>query len=193
MSEQLAAGEITLMLADWARGRAEPAPELWEIVCRELRKIARAYVRNNRPGLTLEPTALVNEAYIRVFQGRAASWASRKHFFCAMARTMRQVLVDHARQCQAEKRGGEWERVTLHELASFPVTTPDDILILQEALTELSRLNQRQAQIVELRYFGGLTREETAAILGVSAETVKLEWDFARAWLKRRLRQAVAR
>ena len=137
-------------------------------------------------------SALVNEAYIRIFGDRQSGWESRKHFFCAMARAMRHVLIDHARQCQAEKRGGDWQRTTLHNWISAPMNSPENALALHELLEELSRLNPRQAQIVELRYFAGLTREETAAIAGVSTETVKLEGGFARAWLKRKLRHAAA-
>ena len=192
MGEQAPTGEITLMLADWARGRSEPAPQLWEAICCELRQIARAYIRNQRPGHSLQATALVNEAYIRIFGDRQSGWESRKHFFCAMARAMRHVLIDHARQCQAEKRGGDWQRTTLHNWISAPMNSPENALALHELLEELSRLNPRQAQIVELRYFAGLTREETAAIAGVSTETVKLEGGFARAWLKRKLRHAAA-
>lgn len=190
MLQQTAAQEITELLAMWAAGRPEPAPELWETVYRELRCIAEAYARNRRPDESLQATALVHEAYIRMFRGAPAPWESRKHFFCAMARIMRQVMVDHARECRAQKRGGEWQRVPLEKFIPARDNRAEQLLFIGEALAELAGLNPRQAQVIELRYLAGLTREQTAAILSVSPETVKLDSNFAKAWLKRKLRQA---
>jgi len=190
MLRQAKAREITELLAMWVASRPEPAPELWETVYGELRRIAEAYVRNQRPGDTLQATALIHEAYIRMFRGTAAPWESRKHFFCAMARIMRQVMADHARECQAQKRGGDWLRVPLERFIPATDNRAEQLLFIGEALAELAELNPRQAQVVELRYLAGLTREQTAAILDVSPETVKLDSNFAKAWLKRKLRHA---
>jgi len=190
MLRQATAQDITEHLAMWAAGRPERAPELWETVYGELRRIAEAYARNHRPDDTLQATALIHEAYIRMFRGTPAPWENRKHFFCAMAQIMRQVMVDHARECRAQKRGGEWQRVPLEKLIPAMDNRVDQVLFVGEALAELAELNPRQAQVVELRYLGGLTREQTAAILDVSPETVKLDSNFAKAWLKRKLRHA---
>jgi len=161
---------------------------LWSLVYRELRQIASGYVRNARADQTLRTTALVNEAYVRIFQGRPNRWESRKHFFCSMAQVMRRVLVDHARECQAHKRGGEWRKVPLEAAFPLQAARPDQIVALNEALDRLGRLSPRQAEVVEMRFFVGLTAEETAAMLNVSAETVKLDWKFAKVWLQRQIR-----
>jgi RNA polymerase sigma factor (TIGR02999 family) len=190
MLQQAAAQEITELLAMWAAGRPELAPELWETVYGELRCIAEAYARNRRHDESLQATALVHEAYIRMFRGSPAPWESRQHFFCAMARIMRQVMVDHARECRAQKRGGEWQRVPLEKFIPAMDNRAEQFLLIGEALAELAGLNPRQAQVIELRYLAGLTREQTAAILSVSPETVKLDSNFAKAWLKRKLRHA---
>ena len=190
MLQQPAAQEITELLAMWAAGRPEPGPELWETVYRELRCIAEAYARNRRPDESLQATALIHEAYIRMFRGAPAPWESRKHFFCAMARIMRQVMVDHARECRAQKRGGEWQRVPLEKFIPAMDNRAEQFLFIADASAEMAQLNPRQAQVIELRYLAGLTREQTAAILSVSPETVKLDSNFAKAWLKRKLRHA---
>jgi RNA polymerase sigma factor (TIGR02999 family) len=188
MLRQPSAGEITRLLAEWTAGRREPAPELWSLVYRELQQIARAYMRKERPDHTLQTAALVNEAWLRVFDGKPFRWSSRKHFFCAMAQTMRRILVDHARQHEAQKRGAEWERVSLQAHPALKSDRPDQLVALDEALEQLSKLNDRQAQVVEMRFFVGLTVEQTAAVLNISAETVKLDWRFAKAWLRRQMR-----
>ncbi|HEY2013266.1 MAG TPA: sigma-70 family RNA polymerase sigma factor [Bryobacteraceae bacterium] len=180
--------EITRLLTGWTSGRQEPAPELWAVVYRELRQIARAYMRKERPDHTLRTTALVNEAYLRVFQGKAFRWESRKHFFCAMAQAMRRVLVDHARECHAEKRGGDWEKLPIEAALPLSNAHPEELIALDEALEELGRLSPRQAEVVEMRFFVGLTVEETAAMLQISPETVKLDWRFAKAWLQGKMR-----
>lgn len=190
MLQQPTFQEITELLAMWAAGRPEPAPELWRTVYQELRGIAEAYVRKHRPDDSLQATVLIHEAYIRMFRGTPAPWESRKHFFCAMARIMRQVIVDHARECRRQKRGGDWQRVPLEKFIPATDNRADQFLSIDEALAELAALNLRQAQVIELRYLAGLTREQTAAILDVSPETVKLDSNFAKAWLKRKLRHA---
>ena len=190
MAREPTTGEITRMLAAWTSGRREPAPELWSRVYRELRQIAGAYMRNERPDHTLQTTALVNEAWIRTFDGEPFRWASRKHFFCAMAQTMRRILVNHARKYHAQKRGAEWEQVSLAEIPGLQAQRTEQLLALDEALEQLGRLNQRQAQVVEMRFFVGLTAEQTAAMLDISAETVKLDWRFAKSWLQRQMRSS---
>jgi RNA polymerase sigma-70 factor (ECF subfamily) len=182
------ADEITRLLREWATGRAEPAAELWSLIYAELRQIAGAYMRKERPDHTLQTTALVNEAYLRAFQGKPFRWENRKHFFCTMAQTMRRILVDHARECNSGKRGGARERLPLEAVLPLTGTAPRDMLALDEALEYLGELNPRQAQVVELRFFAGLTAEETAAMLNISAETVKLDWRFAKAWLQQQMR-----
>jgi RNA polymerase sigma factor (TIGR02999 family) len=188
MGREASAGEITRLLAAWTSGRPEPAPELWSIVYRELRQIAAAYMRKERPDHTLQTTALVNEAWVRTFAGEPFRWASRKHFFCAMAKTMRHILVNHARKYRAQKRGAEWQQVSLETVPALGTERPEQLLALDDALEELSQLNRRQAQVVEMRFFVGLTAEQTAAMLDISAETVRLDWRFAKAWLQRQMR-----
>ena len=163
MLRQAPAQDITEHLAMWAAGRPEPAPELWETVYRELRRIADAYARNHPPDDTLQATALITEAYIRMFRGTPAPWESRKHFFCAMARIMRQVMADHARECRAQKRGGEWQRVPLEKFIPAIDDRAEQFLLIGDALAELAELNPRQAHVIELRYLPGLTREQTTA------------------------------
>src|SRR5262245_23183566 len=148
MVQQPQADEITRLLWEWAIGRAEPAPELWSLIYDELRRIAGAYMRNERPDHTLQTTALANEAYLRVFQGKPFRWENRKHFFCAMAQTMRRILVDHARECNAAKRGGARERLPLRAALPLTGSAPADMLALDQALAQLAKLNSRQAQVV---------------------------------------------
>lgn len=188
MAVHSSSGDITHLLTEWTTGRPEPAPELWSAVYRELRRIAGAYMRNERPDHTLQTTALVHEAYLRVSQGKVFRWENRKHFFCAMAQTMRRILVDHAREHASEKRGGEWQKVALEAALPVYCQKPEELLALDDALEKLARLSPRQAQVIELRCFAGLTAEQTAAMLSVSAETVKLDWRFARAWLHRQMK-----
>ena len=159
------------------------------MVYRELRQIAGAYMRNERPDHTLQTTALVNEAWVRTFEGEPFRWTSRKHFFCAMAQTMRRILVNHARKHRAQKRGADWEVVSLEAIPAIGAERPEQLLALDEALEELGQLNRRQAQVIEMRFFVGLTAEQTAAMLNISAETVKLDWRFAKAWLQRQMRR----
>ena len=158
---------------------------LMPLVYDELRRIAAGYLRRERPGQTLQATALVNEAFVRLASERPRPFANRQHFLAIAALSMRQILVQRARAKKAAKRGGAPDRVTLEEhLVSAP--PPDiDVLALDEALTRLAALDPEQARIVELRYFGGLTVEETADVIGVSPATVKRQWAMARAWLKR--------
>src|SRR5688572_10357638 len=167
---------------------SDPVSELMPLVYDELRRIAARYVSRERPGQTLQATALVNEAFVRLAAERPRDFQNRTHFLAIAALSMRQILVQRARARSAAKRGGAPQRVTLDD-ASAGATPPDsvDVLALDEALTRLAQLDPEQARIVELRYFGGLTIEETAEVAGISPATVKRQWSMARAWLKRAL------
>jgi len=176
---------ITALLRAWAQGSEAAGEQLFSILHGELRRQAGRYMRRERRGHTLQPSGLVNEAYLRLAGAPDLDWHSRAHFFAIAARVMRQVLVDHARRRQAAKREGCL--VTLED-ADAPAA-PLELLDLETALRELVALDPRQARVVELRFFGGLDVEETAAVLGLSARTVKREWQTARAWLQHRLLQ----
>lgn len=179
--------EMTQLVSGWTQSRRLSAPELFELIYKDLRKIAQAYMRKERADHTLQATALVNEAYLRVFQGQPFQWKSRKHLFCVMAQAMRRILVDHARGYGAHKRGGERRKLSLDEAFVISEEKSPQLLALDEAVERLSKLDPRQGHVVDLRFFAGLTAEETAAALGVSPETVKLDWRFAKAWLQREI------
>lgn len=175
---------MTVLLKQWSDGDSGALDALLPAVQDELRRLARSYMRREREGHTLEPTALVNEAYLRLIDQRDVRWASRGHFFAIAAQAMRRVLVDHARGHVAEKRGGGAERVTLSGVpAEGKERVEIDVLWLNEALERLARLDERQARVVELRYFAGMSVEEVADVLQVSPATVKREWATARLWL----------
>jgi RNA polymerase sigma-70 factor (ECF subfamily) len=180
--------DVTSMLIAWSGGDSSMADRLMEAVYDDLRRKAAGILRRESPGHTLQPTALVNEAYLRLVDQKRVAWQNRAHFLAVAARLMRRILIDYARRRRAAKRGGEATRVTLDDFAASPGSTPLDLLVLDEALAELTALDARQGQIVELRAFGGLTVEETAEALGISPATVKRDWSFAQAWLERRLR-----
>ena len=163
----------------------DPISSLMPLVYDELRRIAAGYIRRERPGQTLQATALVNEAFVRLASERPRPFANRQHFVAIAALSMRQILVQRARARNAAKRGGAPDRVTLDENLVSAEPPGVDVLALDEALTRLAALDPGQARIVELRYFGGLTVEETADAVGVSPATVKRQWAMARAWLKR--------
>jgi RNA polymerase sigma factor (TIGR02999 family) len=166
------------------RLRRESPAELFGLVYNELRQVARAYMRRERVDHTLQATALVNEAYLRLFDGQPFKWENRKHLFCTVARTMRRVLMDHARRRGAERHGGAIQNIALDQQGPAIFRDLPEFLALGEALDRLARLNPRQAQVVELHSFAGLTEEEAAEILDVSVKTVKNDWRFAKAWLK---------
>ncbi len=179
--------DVTRLLQRWGAGDAQAAGELLPLLYDELRRLAAAYMRRQPMGHTLQPTALVNEAYLKLAGQQGLSFANRAGFFALAAKVMRQFLVDHARAHNAAKRGGDAVRVTLDErIASLP-SRDVDFADLDAALAELGRLDERQAQIIELRFFAGLGIEETAAALSLSPATVKREWATARAWLYRKL------
>ena len=179
---------VTALLNRWIDGSVGNNEELGAVIHSELRRIAAAYMRRERPEHTLQPTALVNEAFLRLMGGRAARWEHRAHFFGVAARLMRQILVDHARRRRVEKRGPHARRILATKIA-VPSSSHDiDILALHEALSELAALDSRQVEIVELRYFGGLTESEVATIVGVSPATVRREVAAAKFWLGRRMK-----
>src|SRR5579872_1420168 len=172
------------VLVEAYRERAESPEELFSQVYNELRQVARAYMRRERPDHTLQATALVNEAYLRLFESEGFSWENRKHLFCTVARAMRRILCDHARSHRAERHGGAFRKVNLDDQGPIIFQDPAQFLNLDAALAKLAVLNPRQAQVVEMHSFAGLTEEETAEILEVSLKTVKNDWRFAKAWLK---------
>ena len=184
------ASGVTVLLRRWSDGDVAALDALLPAVQDELRRLARSYMRREREGHTLEPTALVNEAYIRLVDQHAVRWASRGHFFAIAAQAMRRVLVDHARGHVAAKRGGGAERVTLSGVAAGgDERVGVDVLWLHEALERLARLDARQARVVELRYFAGMSVDEVAEVLEISPATVKREWSTARLWLAHALQK----
>jgi RNA polymerase sigma factor (TIGR02999 family) len=180
-------GAITALLARAKGGQAAALDELVPLVYAELRRIAGRYMRRERPGQSLQATALVHEAYIRLLKDEDLSFENRAHFLGIAARAMRQILVEHARARDADKRGGERRRITLNEGIASDQPADVDLLALDQALERLAARDAGRARVVELRFFGGLTNEETAAALGVSPATVKRAWVVARAWLFREL------
>jgi RNA polymerase sigma factor (TIGR02999 family) len=190
--KSLSSPELTRLLRAWSGGDRAAGDELLLHVYEELRRQAARQLRRERPDHTLRPTALVHEAYLRLAGQRRADWESRGQFFAVAAQVMRRVLVDHARERAAAKRPGSRLRVELAEGLAVEAPPDADVLAVDQALRELADLDPRRARMVELRFFGGLTGEETAAALGVSEATVTREWRLARAWLLRRLRAAPA-
>ncbi len=174
--------EITRLLVEIRQGNRAAESKLMPLVYQELRKLARRYMRLERRDHTLQATALVHEAYVRLVDQREVSWQNRAHFLAVAAQIMRRILVDHARAHQAAKRGGTERRISLDTMV-FTEEKATDILVLDEALTRLSERDRRQCRIVELRFFGGLTEEEAAEALGISVRTAKRDWRIAKAWL----------
>lgn len=181
------AGEVTVLLQQIGSGDSQAADKLVPLVLRELRELARHYLKTERPGHTLQPTALVNEAYLRLVSNGARDWKNRAHFIGVSASIMRHILIDHARRRQALKHCAE-EKALREERDALTPDEAEKLLALNTALDRLDRMNPRQRQVVEMRYFGGLSLEETAEALGVSAMTVKRDWRAARAWLKGQVR-----
>jgi RNA polymerase sigma-70 factor, ECF subfamily len=175
--------EVTLLLAKWAKGNQQALDELTPLVYEELRQLAASYLRKERRGHTLQPTALVHEAYLRLVDQTSPSWQNRSHFFGVAARLMRQILVDHARRRQAGKRAGSRVKVSLDEAMSFQHGRSRDLVALDSGLNALEKIDARKCKAVELRYFGGLSMEEIAQVLDVSAITVRRDLRMAEAWL----------
>ena len=179
--------DITALLHRVAGGDRSAAGEVVPLIYDELRRLAVHFMARERPDHTLQTTALVHEAYFRLVDQRQASWNNRAHFYGAAAGVMRRILVDHARARRAEKRGGGARQVPLEDALGAATEHPEEVLRLDMALTRLAELSPRQVRVVELRFFGGLSVEETAAALAVSPKTVKRDWNVARAWLHREL------
>jgi RNA polymerase sigma factor (TIGR02999 family) len=182
--------DVTTLLARWSSGDPEALEQLTPIVYDELRRIARRHLARERKDHTLQSTALVHEAYLRLIGGSGSEYHNRQHFFAVAAQVIRRVLVDHARAVNAAKRGGGAQKILLEDQpeASAPSENVAEVLALHEALERLASFDQQQARIVELRYFAGLSIEETAEVLSISPATVKRDWVMARAWLARELK-----
>jgi RNA polymerase sigma factor (TIGR02999 family) len=178
---------ITHLLHEWSAGDERALEELTPLVYEELRKQATRYLRRERQGHTLQTTALIHEAYLRLVDARDVEWQGRAHFFAIAANLMRRILVDHARRRDAHKRGGDHVRLPLDEALAIAEESHVDLLALDEALDRLAAFDAQQARVVELRFFSGLSVEEAAAALGVSPRTVKSDWALARAWLRREI------
>ncbi len=177
-------GDITQLLLDLRRGNPDAEAKLVPLVFRELHRLAAHYMKQERPGHTLQPTALVNEAWMRLVAWREANWQDRAHFFGVAARLMRQILVEYARAQNAGKRGASVQKLPLDGALEFSPERSNELIALDGALERLAQLDARQSRIVELRFFGGLSVEDTAEALGTSPRTVKREWRSARAWLR---------
>ena len=177
------ADNVTRLLADWGDGNQQALEELLPLIYNELRRLAHNFLYRERPGHTLQTTALVHEAYLKLIDQRDAHWQNRAHFFAIAAQAMRRILIDSARKHTAVKRGGGAEKVSLDEVAEISLEPDRSLLALDEALNALAEIDPQQSRIIELRYFGGLTIEETAEVLKTSPATVKREWAMARAWL----------
>ena len=182
--------EVTQLLANWSRGDHAALEKLAPLVYEELRHLAHYYMKGQRPDHTLQTTALVNEAYLRLADQRSPSFTNRSHFLAVAAKAMRQILVNYAKACQRQKRGAGASKVELDEAALILPEPPGAILDLNEALEKLAMLDSRKAQVVELRYFGGLKQDEIAEVLKISIVTVRRDWVFSKAWLYTELRSA---
>jgi RNA polymerase sigma factor (TIGR02999 family) len=178
---------VTKLLVDWGEGDQQALEELLPLIYKELRHLAHNFLYRERSGHTLQTTALVHEAYLKLIDQRDARWQNRAHFFAIAAQAMRRILIDSARKHAADKRGGPQEKISLDEAPDISAEPHLEFLALDEALTELAEIDPIQSKIIELRYFGGLTIEETSEVMKSSPATVKREWAMARAWLYERL------
>jgi RNA polymerase sigma factor (TIGR02999 family) len=181
--------EVTQLLVAWSKGDQAALERLTPLVYRELHRLAKGYMHRERPGHLLQTTALVNEAYMRLIDWKAVCWKDRAHFFGVAAQLMRRILVDFARARHQDKRGGAMRQVSFDEAAAVTVEQTAELIALDEALDQLAAIDPRRSRMVELRFFGGLSEEETAEALKVSPRTVRREWSLARAWLRRELRK----
>jgi len=184
---------VSKLLLNWGQGDQGAREALIPLVYDELRRLARRYLRRERPDHTLQSAALVNEAYLRLIRQEQPQWQNRAHFFGVAAQLMRHILVDHARNRAAAKRGAGAPRLTLDPDIALPRERDVDLIALDDALNQLAALDPQQSRLVELRFFGGLSIEETSVVLGVSPATVKREWATARAWLQREMRNKETR
>jgi len=175
--------DVTQLLINWGKGDKQALDQLMPLVYKELHLIASRYLRRERQGHTLQTTALINEAYLRVVNQNSVNWQNRAQFFGVAAQMMRRILVDHARSHLYAKRGGGAEKLTLDEAIATPQERDFELVALDDALITLAAIDPQQSRIIELRFFGGLTIEETADVLGISPATVKRDWNIAKAWL----------
>lgn len=185
----LSQNQVTQLLLDWGNGDKAALDKLVPVVYQELRRLAAYYMRRERPGHTLQTSALVNEAYMRLVDYSQMRWQSRAHFFAVAAQAMRRILVEHARKRHFAKRGGGAVKVSFDEAAIVSQEQASELVALDDALTSLEAMDQRKARIVELRYIGGLNIEETAEVLAISPATVQREWRAAKAWLYRAIKE----
>jgi RNA polymerase sigma factor (TIGR02999 family) len=184
---QISPHEITQLLAEWSNGNQTALDKLYPLVYEELRRMAHRFMRRERQGHTLQTTALINEAYLRLVDQKDVHWANRSHFFSISAQIMRRILVDHARGYARKKRGGGAHKVTLDQVALVSKEAAEELLLLNDALKDLAKTDPRRSQVVELRFFGGLANNEIAEVLHVSENTVTRDWNLARAWLYQQL------
>lgn len=182
--------EITQLLLAWRRGEQMALEQLMPLVYEELHRLAQHFMAHERPGHLLQTTALVNEAYLRLIDSSQVQWESRAHFFAVAGQLMRRVLVDAARARQSQKRGGDWVPVSLAEAVGIPQQRSTDLIALDDALEALAVMDKRKSEIVVMRFFGGLSVEEVAAVLKVSPDTVTRDWHLAKVWLYRELSKA---
>jgi len=178
---------VTRLLLEWSDGNQQALEEMLPLIYDELRRLAHNFLYRERPGHTLQTTALVHEAYLKLIDQRDARWQNRAHFFAIAAQAMRRILIDSARQHIADKRGGGGQKLSLAEGATITPEPDSNLLALDEALNALAEIDAQQSRIIELRYFGGLTIEETAEVMKLSPATIKREWTMARAWLHQSL------
>ncbi len=184
--------DVTDLLLDWRHGNQEALDKLMPIVYEELRRQAHRYMRREKKGHPLQTTALINETYLRLLDCSKINWKNRAHFFAVTAQMMRRILVDYARSCRNQKRGGGLERISLDQ-NRIPLMEQDpDLMALDEALNTLASKDERKSRVVELRFFGGLSVKETAEVLGVSSQIVIRDWRFAKAWLARQINELAA-
>ncbi len=178
-----ASDEVNQLLLEWGNGDQQAQEKLLPLIYNELRRLAHNFLHHERPGHTLQTTALVHEAYLKLIDQKHVRWQNRAHFFAISAQAMRRILIDSARRHTADKRGGKGEKISLEEVALVCSNPDSNLLALDEALNKLAQIDEQQSRIVELRYFGGLTIEETATVMNLSPATIKREWAMARAWL----------
>ena len=186
---EVSSHEVTQLLRAWSEGEADALEKLMPLVYQELYRLARRYMARERPGHTLSPTALVNEAYLRLVDSTQVSWQNRAHFFAVCAQVMRRILVDWSRSRQADKRGGDLRLVEIQDALAVAVGSGTDLAALDDALKALAAVDPRKSQVVELRFFGGLDVKETAEVLKISPKTVIRDWQLSKSWLRRELRK----
>ena len=185
--EQSATSELTELLIDWSNGDQSALDRLMPIVDRELHRIAHYHMRREDPSHTLQTSALVNEAYLKLINQRQVKWQNRAHFFAIAAQLMRRILVDHARGQHRAKRGGNADQVNLSDVVVSSDARSEDLIALDEAMRKLAEIDPQKNSIVEMRYFGGLSMDEIAEVLGISKPTVRRHWKMAKAWLRREI------